>query len=277
MAFIDSAEHAAPPAGELTPNYIFDTLFGHLTPHTLKSFKFFGTTWNVTNNLLIMLLAGVLVFVLFRFGHAGRRTIREQGIPRGRLPNVLEALVQFVRDEMIYPTMGPANGRKFAPLFLTQFFFIWMMNLLSNLPLGKFGAAPTANLATTAALASTTLVVMLAGGIKASGPIGMWKDLVPHGLPPVIREILFVVEVAGFFIKPVALTIRLFANMFGGHLVVLSLFGLVYVFKSYMVYGLVLPMSLFVGALELLVAFLQAFIFTFLSILFVQASIHPEH
>jgi F-type H+-transporting ATPase subunit a len=214
---------------------------------------------------------------LFWAGHSRKKELRRGEIPRGRFTNFVESLVAFVCDEMIYDVMGKEVGRRYAPLFLTQFFFIWLVNLLGNLPFGPWGGAPTANIAVTAALASTTLVVMVAAGIKASGPIGMWRDLLPKGLPPVIREILFVVEFVGFFIKPFALTVRLFANMFGGHLVVLSLFGLIYLFESYVIMGAVLPMSIFVGILELFVATLQAFIFTFLSIMFVQLSLHPEH
>lgn len=262
--------------GAPEPSRVFHELFGHLNPHPYFQFEFLGLTWNITNHTLMMVLAGVLVFLLFWGGHAARG-LRDGRPPRGRLPNLVESLVLFIRDDMVYDTMGRETGRRFAPLFLTQFFFIWFVNTLSNLPVPVIGGAPTANIAVTAALATTTLAVMIGCGIKASGPIGMWLDLVPKGLPPVIREILFVVEVLGFFVKPFALTIRLFANMFGGHLVVLSLFGMIYVFQSWGVFFGVLPMSIFVGALELLVAFIQAFIFTFLSIMFVQMSLHPEH
>lgn len=272
-ALQEAAEHAG---GDLPPAKIFGDLFGHLMPVKFFSFDLLGITWNITNHTIVMVLAAALIVLLFYTGHTARR-LRDGGVPRGRMPNLIEAVVLFIRDQLIYDTMGKENGRRFAPLFLTQFFFIWIVNMLGNLPLGPISGAPTANLAVTAALASTTFVVMIACALKASGPIGMWTDLLPKGLPPVIREILFLVEVLGFFIKPIALTIRLFANIFGGHLVVLSLFGMIYMFKSWGVFGAVLPMSIFVGVLELLVAFLQAFIFTFLSIMFVQMAAHPEH
>lgn len=277
LALTVSEAPVAQPDGKLSATEIYSQLFGHLTPHTYFSVPLFGLTWNFTNHTAVMLLAGAILVALFYLGH-GIRNLRDGSAPRGRMPNLLESLVGFIVDEMIYPTMGKEVGRKFAPLFLTQFFFIWVVNLLGNSPLPSFMAgAPTSNLAVTAALATTTLLVMIAAGAKASGVIGMWKALVPHGLPPGIREVLFVVELVGFFIKPIALTIRLFANIFGGHLVVLSMFGLIYYFQSVPIFGAVLPMSIFVGILELLVAFLQAFIFTFLSIMFVQASVHPEH
>ena len=268
-----ATEHAG---GNPPPEVIFGDLFGHLMPVTQFSFDLFGITWNVTNHTLIMVLASALVLLLFWAGHTARN-LRDGGVPRGRMPNLIESLVLFLRDQLIYDSMGKENGRKFAPLFLTQFFFIWFVNILGNLPIPVIGGAPTANLAVTAALATTTFAVMIGCALKVSGPIGMWTDLLPKGLPPVIREILFLVEVIGFFIKPIALTIRLFANIFGGHLVVLSLFGMIYMFESWAITGAILPMSIFVGVLELLVAFLQALIFTFLSIMFVQMAVHPEH
>lgn len=274
QVYAEEAGAYAPPP----PNEVFNGLFGHLTPHTFFSFDLFGLTWNFTNHTATLLMGGFLVWLLFWGAHGRRRELRAGAVPKGRWPNFAEALVLFIRDEMVYDAMGREVGRKFAPLFLTQFFFIWFVNVLGNVPIPKIGGAPTANIAVTGALAITTLTVMIGFGIKASGPIGVWKSLVPHGLPPVIREILFIVELAGFLIiKPGALTIRLFANIFGGHLVLLSLFGIVYVFGSWAIFGAVLPMALFVAILEQLVAVLQAFIFTILSIMFVQMSIHPEH
>ena len=274
---LSALEQAAENAGgNPPPEVIFGDLFGHLMPVQKASFDLFGMTWNITNHTIIMALAAALVLLFFWAGHTARN-LRDGGVPRGRMPNLIESLVLFIRDQLIYDTMGKKNGRKFAPLFLTQFFFIWFVNVLGNLPIPLISGAPTANLAVTSALATTTFVVMIACALKASGPIGMWTDLLPKGLPPIIREILFVVEVLGFFIKPIALTIRLFANIFGGHLVVLSLFGMIYMFESWVIAGAILPMSIFVGVLELLVAFLQAFIFTFLSIMFVQMAVHPEH
>jgi len=276
MTIEEVVEHAT-ESGNPPADVLFNKLFSHLMPHKWFSFDLFGITWNITNHTTILIGAGLILFLFFWLGYSRKKELRQGAVPRGRFTNFVESLVAFVRDEMIYEVMGPEVGRRYAPLFLTQFFFIWVVNLLGNMPLGKFGGAPTAHIMVTTALASTTLVAMVAAGIKTSGPVGMWRDLLPKGLPPVIREVLFVVEVLGFFIKPFALTIRLFANMFGGHLVVLSLFGMIYLFKSWVIMGAVLPMSLFVGILELFVATLQAFIFTFLSIMFVQLTLHPEH
>ena len=105
----------------------------------------------------------------------------------------------------------------------------------------------------------------------------MWTNLVPSGVPAVMWPLMFIVEVLGFFIKPFVLTMRLFANMMGGHLVFLALFGMIYMFQSWVAFGGLMGLALFVGLIELLVAFLQAFIFTFLSVLFIQGSLHPDH
>jgi F-type H+-transporting ATPase subunit a len=257
-------------SGQPSPSEIFGGLFGHLMP---TEFARVGP-FPITNHLILMLIASLVILQLFT---TVARRISGGKVGRGPLVNMFEALVVFVRDEMVYDTMGKETGRKFAPLFLTQFFFIWVVNLLGLLPLPKIGGTATASLNVAAALATSTFIFMIACGLKASGPVGMWKSLVPHGVPGAMWPLMFVVELLGFFVKPFALVIRLFANMTGGHLVLLSMFGLIYVFQSWAVFGGVMPMALFIGILELLVAFLQAFIFTFLSIMFVQGCVHPEH
>lgn len=277
MSMVEEAADGA----EIPASEIFGGLFSHLNPQVWYSFDLFGLTWNITNHTGLIVLAGLLLLAFFWFGHT-RKKLRDGGVPKGRFTNLVESLVLFVRDEMVYDIMGKKNGRKFAPLFLTQFFFIWLSNLLGLIPfpgIGHYSLAGTATSAimVTAALACTTLFVMVGCGIKSSGVGGMWTALVPSGVPGWMWPLMFLVELLGFFVKPFALTVRLFANMLGGHLALLSLFGMVYLFKSWYVYGALMPMILLVGCLELLVAALQAFIFTFLSIMFVQGCLHPDH
>jgi len=272
---------AAMQGGEVPASKIFNDLFAHINPQVWASFHFLGLDWNITNHTILIALAGLLVLLFFWAGHA-RKRLGDGGIPRGRFTNLVESLVVFVRDEMVYNIMGRENGRKFAPLFLTQFFFIWMANLLGLIPLPGIGGhalsgTATSSIMVTAALASTTLIVMVACGVRSSGFIGMWTSLVPRGVPAWMWPLMFLVEVLGFFVKPFALTVRLFANMLGGHMALLALFGMVYLFGEWWVYGALMPIILLVGLLELLVAALQAFIFTFLSIIFVQGSLHPDH
>lgn len=263
-----AAEHGAD--GAVSPSEIFGGLFGHLMPT-----EFFRIgPFPITNHTVLILLASLIILMLYK----SLATAIDGGkVGKGPLANMLEALVVFVRDELVYDTMGKETGRKFAPLFLTQFFFIWVINLLGMLPLVKIGGTATASLNCAAAMATTTLAFMVVCAMRESGPIGMWKALVPHGVPGWMWPLMFVVEVMGFFIKPIALVIRLFANMTGGHLVLLSMFGLIYIFQSWAVMGGVYLMVVFVACLEMLVAFLQAFIFTYLSIMFIQSCVHPDH
>ncbi len=212
---------------------------------------------------------------------AARSARRQAGqAPRGRAFHLIESIVLFVRDDMVYAVMGKEHGRHFTKLFLTQFFFILFMNLFGLIPLamlglGSLGATATANLAVTAGLALTTLVAIHVSGMRQHGFVHHWKNFIPHGLPWFVLPIMIPVEIVGMLVKPAALTIRLFANMTAGHLVMLGFFGLVYLFGGMGIPALV--MAIAIACLELFVCFVQAYIFTYLSIVFVGASVHPEH
>jgi F-type H+-transporting ATPase subunit a len=209
------------------------------------------------------------------------------GVPRylrtGRgdvLTRTAAGFVQWIREEMVFATMGRELGRKFLPYFLTVFFFILFMNLMGLAP---FSATATSSIFVTAGLALTTLLAMVLCGMAAQGPLAFWKNLVPH-VPLALWPLMFVVELIGLIVKPVALTIRLFANMTGGHMVVLSFMGLIFFLGE--LWGaaggwgaspLGLAFAVFIMIIESFVALIQAYIFTQLSILFVNASVHPEH
>lgn len=196
------------------------------------------------------------------------------------LTRVFAGFAQWIRDEMVVKTMGKELGMRFLPYFLTVFFFILFMNLMGLVP---FSATATASIFVTGALALTTFAAMILCGMAVQGPIGYWKHLVPH-VPLALWPLMFVVELIGLVVKPVALTIRLFANMSGGHMVVLSFMGLIFYMGS--LWGAVgawgasplgLAFACFIMIIESFVAMVQAYIFTQLSILFVNASMHPEH
>ncbi|MBM3975843.1 MAG: F0F1 ATP synthase subunit A [Planctomycetes bacterium] len=229
----------------------------------------------LTNLQLFQLLAVLLVLVFF------------SGVPKhvrtgqGDAPTRMAAgFAQWIRDEMVYPVMHKELGSKFLPYFLCVFFFILFMNLAGLLP----GAATaTASIFVTAALALTTFLSMIVCGMAIQGPIAFWKHLVPH-VPLALWPLMFVVELIGLLVKPFALMIRLFANMTGGHLVVLSFMGLIFFFAQQMgaaagwgVSPLAVGFAVFIMIIESFVALLQAYVFTQLSILFVNASVHPEH
>jgi len=234
-----------------------------------------GTQFVLTNLQLFQIAAVLLVIVCF------------SGVPRylrtgqgDRMTRMFAGFAMWLRDDVVYPAMGKKVGRKFLPYFLALFFFILFMNLLGLVP---GGATATASVFVTAGLALLTLMMMVVGGMIAQGPVTYWKTLVPH-VPIAIWPIMFVVELVGIFVKPFALMIRLFANMTGGHMVVLSFMGLLFLMSFMAGSGwtwasspVVVGFAVFIMIIEAFVALLQAYVFTMLSVLFIQASIHPEH
>jgi len=235
-----------------------------------------GSPKTTVFNLQIFQIAAVLLVLILFSGVPGYvRTGRGDWITR-----VLAGWAMWIRDEMVYPVMGKDLGRKFLPYFLAVFFFILFMNLMGLLPAS---ATATASIFVTAGLALTTLAAMIGCGMAAQGPLAFWKNLVPH-VPTALWPLMFVVELLGLFVKPFALMIRLFANMSGGHMVVLSFMGLIFFMAQ--LWGTAggwgstpvgVGFAVFIMIIEVFVAMLQAFIFTQLSILFVNASVHPEH
>lgn len=224
----------------------------------------------------VMWIAAGLVVLVFTLLRRKARALEGQP-PRGVVYGMLESTVLFVRDEMVYALMGKHHGKPFVPFFLTMFFFILAMNILGLVYLGSIGGTATANLAVTGGLAAVTLFWIHLSGMREHGPIKHWLNFIPHGLPWYSLPIIVPVEAMGLVVKPAALTIRLFANMTAGHLIVLALFGLVYFFASYILALPFLGLAVFIYGLELFVCFVQAYVFTYLSILFVGASVHPDH
>jgi F-type H+-transporting ATPase subunit a len=205
------------------------------------------------------------------------------GLKSGR-PNraqrTLTGFVLWVRDEMAVPILGQHLAHAMLPFFLTLFFFIASSNVIGLFP---YGATSTGSIFVTAGLAVVTFLTMIIGGMIANGPVKFWTGLVPHGVPAFIWPLMFVVEIIGLLVKPFSLTIRLFANMTGGHLVVLSFMGLIYYFGdmiggwAYLVAGPAIAFAVFIMIIEALVALLQAYIFTLLSMIFIGSCLHPEH
>ena len=229
----------------------------------------------LTNLQLFQIAAALLIFACFWGVPRYLRTGKGDAVAR-----LFSGWAMWIRDEMVVPVMGKENGARFLPLFLGLFFFILFMNMLGLVP---GSATATANIFVTGAMAVVTLSLMIFGGMAVQGPVAYWKHLVPH-VPLPLWPLMFVVELIGVFVKPFALMIRLFANMTGGHLVVLSLMGVLFFFAAEMgqaVGWISSPVwvgfAVFIMIIEIFVAMLQAYIFTLLSILFVNASVHPEH
>lgn len=196
---------------------------------------------------------------------------RRASVPRG-WTNVLELFVLFIRDQICIPFLGREDGRRMTPLFCTLFFFILGMNLLGLVPCFQ---AATANVSITAAMALVVFGIMVLGAAWRHGPVGFFKGFIPHGVPWPVLLILVPVEIIGLGVKAFALSIRLFANMFAGHVVIFFLLGLIVIFGAPGLPFVVL--ALFVYLLEVGVAFLQAYIFTLLSAIFIGQRYHPEH
>ena len=227
-------------------------------------------------NLQIFQIASVLL-VIWCFMGVPRYLRTGKGDP---ISKMLAGFAMWIRDEIVYPEMGKERGRKFLPYFLCIFFFILFMNLMGLVP---NSVTPTASIFVTAGLALTTLIAMLVCGMAAQGPVAFWKNLVPH-VPLALWPLMFLVELIGLLVKPFALMIRLFANMTGGHMVVLSFMGLIFFMADkwgaaggYGASFLGVGFAVFIMIIEAFVAMLQAFIFTQLSVMFISASVHPEH
>ncbi|MGE0266848.1 MAG: F0F1 ATP synthase subunit A [Candidatus Omnitrophota bacterium] len=219
-------------------------------------------------HLLMFLLAGAFLFIIFVLLYK-EKNLR----PYGRVTNAVEAFVLFIRNDIAIECLGEEDGRRMTPLFCTFFFLILTLNLMGLVP--AFSTA-TANFNITGALALVTFGFMTAGAIKKNGLHGFIHAFIPSGVPLPMLFIMIPIEILGFFIKPFVLMVRLFANLLGGHFVLLSLMGMT-VLIGLVTLPVVVPVVLFIYLLEIFVSFLQAYIFTFLSAMFISQMYHPEH
>ncbi|MBK7228361.1 MAG: F0F1 ATP synthase subunit A [Ignavibacteriales bacterium] len=235
----------------------------------LPHFELYGLDLSITRHVLFMWIgAALLFFVMTRVAKAYKSSL----VPKG-FTNFWEVFILFVRDEIAKPTIGK-GFEKFLPYLLTAFFFILFGNFIGLIP---FTATFTSNIAVTATMAIFTFLVIQFGGIRNNGFFGYFKGLIPHGVPVFLLPIMAVVELLGLLAKPFALAIRLFANMTAGHIVIYALISLIFVMQSVGWAGLAIPMALFIYGLEVLVALLQAYIFTMLSSLFIGMAVHQDH
>lgn len=221
-----------------------------------------------TKHMLMMTIAGVLTAAVVFGARAG-----------GRLRGAVEALVDFIRAEIVDPALGH-EGRAFLPYFLTLFLFIIFMNLLGLVP---WGASATGNISVTAALSLTTFCLIHFTGIRRHGVLHHFGNMIPHGVPWPLRPFIFLLELSGYFTKSLALCVRLFANMTAGHIVVLVFLGLILLFGQgsrpvgLTVAPVLVLLTVAIYLLELIVAFVQAYVFTMLTAIFVGGAVHPDH
>ena len=271
--------------------------------------QIFGINFSVTKHVLMLWIVTILltcaVIIPVR-----KYLQQDKPVPSGWM-NVLESIVKFFRDSIVQPNIGSKYSETWAPLILTFFFFILFANGIGLIPvfdllgaLNRFvfqvpasaehnlinsllhgGVTATGNFNVTAGLAVITFFAIMIAGIYAHGFINHWKNLAPHGLPWPVYIILIPIEIIGMFVKPFALTMRLAANMTGGHIAILAILSFMAIFAEMFqstVTGLSLalfsiPMATAISGLELIVVMVQAYVFTLLSAVFIGMAINVHH
>jgi len=240
------------------------------------------SVWGITvsnHMFMVTLAAAVLIVVL-------PPTVRGKGLVRRGLGNVIETVCVFIREEMVRPFLGDATDRHIGFVW-TVFFFVLTLNLLGMVPIDKFitlltgrenhlGGTATANIWVTGSLALVAFLSIHIFGIRQQGVWGYVRNFAPHVPWPMVPFIYFL-EVVGAIVRPFALAIRLFANMLAGHVVLGTLLGLIFLFKNYFVGAATVIGVVLMSLLELFIAFLQAYIFTFLTTIFIGFAVKPEH
>ena len=226
--------------------------------------------FSITKNVFMMFISVVILLIVF-LRVAGIYKKRGVSAPKG-LQGFLEPLIVFVEEDIALANIGEDKYARYVPYLLTIFFFILINNLMGLIPIFPFGANVSGNIAFTMVLAVFTLLV-----INLSGNREYWRHIfLTPGVPFWLLPIMVPVELIGIITKPFALMVRLFANITAGHIIILSLVSLIFIFKSVYMSLPTLLMVLFMNMVELLVAFLQAYIFTLLSSLFIGLAM-PEH
>lgn len=269
---LESIEHEAEEEFDVIDkvvdhHYVDFYFLGKLYLPQFEPVHFLGMEFDfsITKSLFMIFIASVLLIIIMAYAASLNKKNR---IPKG-LGNMVESIIVFIRDEIVVPNMGK-EGLKLMPFFLTLFFFILIANLLGLFP---FMAQPTKNVNVTAALAIVTFLVTQVKGIQAQGFSGYVKALVPPGVPVFVLPIMIVVEFIGLFTKPFSLLMRLFANITAGSIIIFSLIGLIFVME-YAGTVIAIPFALFIYLMEIFIALLQAYIFTMLSVLYINMAMH---
>jgi len=305
----EAAQHAADTAGKFNAG---ETIIGHVSNSSLEHPlihlpKIAGIDLSVTKHVLMLWIVAVVVFTIVTL--TVRRYIKQDKLVPSGFMNALEALVEFIRDTIAQPNVGSKWVNAWTPLLLTLFLFILTANVIGLIPIFDVlalvnhtvlhlpeesffvrmlhgGTTVTGNYNVTAALASITFVVIIVAGARAHGFVQHWKNMVPHGLPGPIYLLLIPIEIMGMFVRPFALTMRLAANMTGGHIALLAIVSFVFIFAE--LFGravagvgvglvLTLPMAVGISALEIIVVLVQAYVFTLLTAVFIGMAIHVHH
>jgi len=251
-------------------------LMEHLQPHVVIPLKIGNIDISITNAVISMWVACVLVFLTLTLaGRIGRL------IPRG-LQNLMESLVDFIKQSLIHEILGE-EGMSWFPFIATLFFFILFCNLLGLIP--KMFTA-TSNINVTASLAAVVFICTQGAGIAKHGLMGYGKTFIPKGMPrgimgKILIGFMIIVEMISQLARPFSLAVRLFANMTAGHMVILVFLSMIFMFQGVFAKIFVTPMSVVMAvvmmAFEIFVSLLQAFIFAILASIYISLAVHPEH
>jgi len=247
-------------------------LYYQMVPHTGEMVIDFS----ITRQLLFVFFVSILVIIMgMRLASKYKKGVGRTEAPKGPWQNMLEVIIIFVRDEVAKPTIGP-KYRKYLPYMLSLFFFILLGNLLGLVP---FGVTATSHIMVTGTLAFLTFIITQFSGTKDYWMHILW----PPNVPVPIKFILIPVEILGIFTKPIALAFRLFGNMISGHLVLVSILGLIFIFAAkigsgagFAAVALSIPLAIFMYGLKLIVSFIQAYIFVMLTGVFIGVALE-EH
>ena len=289
-----------------------ETIIGHVAnspiDHPLIHLPpVFGIDLSVTKHVFMLWLVAAIVF--FGITITVRRYLRQERlVPRGFM-GPLEVIVEFLRDSVVQPNVGNKWVKTWAPLLLTLFVFILAANAIGMIPIFETlellnhwvihapeesffvqllhgGSTATSNFNVTAGLAVISFVAIIIAGTKAHGFIKHWKNLMPGGVSPVVGVMLIPIEIMGMFVRPFALTMRLAANMTGGHIAILTILSFVFIFAELAGRALVgiglgvvfsVPLAVGISALEIIVILVQAYVFTLLTAVFIGMAIHAHH
>jgi F-type H+-transporting ATPase subunit a len=302
----DHVEQAASEkfdAGKVIIEHVSNSGIDHPLVHLPKVF---GIDFSVTKHVLMLWLVAAVVFVVVTW--AVRRYLKQDRLIPSGFMNGLESVVEFVRDAIVLPNVGKKWVDVWTPLILTFFLFILCSNAIGLIPIFEVlavldravlhtgpeslinrlvhgGTTTTGNFNVTAALATISFGAIIIAGTRAHGFLKHWKNIVPHGLHWAIYIMLIPIEVLGMFVKPFALTMRLAANMTGGHIAILTILSFVFIIAG--LFGRVgglgvglavsVPLAVAVSGLEIIVVLVQAYVFTLLSAVFIGMAIHADH
>jgi F-type H+-transporting ATPase subunit a len=262
------AEHA----GAAHEGSVADHIFHHVQDEVWVPINFYlghhHVDISITKHVVNMWIAAGVLLLVFAFA-----TRKRAVVPKG-LYNLLETFVLFIRDEIAVKNIGEHEGHRYVSYLCSAFFFILFMNLIGLLPIPGISTA-TGNVYTTVVLALFTFAVTQIAGMRAQGVVGYWAHMVPAGVPKWLYPIMLPVEILGLFTKPFALTVRLFANMVAGHIVIYFLLALTLLLSVY-VAPVSVAFALGIYLLELFVALVQAYVFTMLSALFIGMTQHAH-